>query len=69
MLSFLVAVKKKEKMKKLVIFLIVSLISIFSFAGCAYFQLTNDCNGNSRCVIAKIEAGTLEIHWNKKNDN
>ncbi len=49
--------------------MIISLISIFSFAECAYFQLTNDCNGNSTTVIAKNDTVTLDIHanWNQGN--
>jgi len=54
-------------MKKIVVFFVVSLISIFAFASCADFQLANDCNGNSTTVIAKNDTVRLDIHanWNQ----
>ena len=56
-------------MKKLVVFLIVSMISVLSFAGCTYFQLANDCNGNSTTLIAKNGLASVDIHanWNQGN--
>ena len=56
-------------MKKIFIFLIVSLISVFSFAKCDFFQVANDCNGNSTTVIAKNDTTSLDIHanWNQGN--
>lgn len=56
-------------MKRLVIFLVISLISVYSFAKCDYFQIANDCNGQSTTVIAKNDTISLDIHanWNQGN--
>lgn len=54
-------------MKRLFIFFIISLISVFSFASCASFQLANDCNGNSTTLIARNDGVTMNVHgnWNQ----
>ncbi|NMB99987.1 MAG: hypothetical protein GYA35_06880 [Thermoanaerobaculaceae bacterium] len=56
-------------MKKLAIFLIVCFISVFSFAKCDFFQVANDCNGQTTTVIAKNDTTSLDIHanWNQGN--
>lgn len=56
-------------MKKLTIFLIVCFISVFSFAKCDFFQIANDCNGQTTTVIAKNDTISLDIHanWNQGN--
>jgi hypothetical protein len=54
-------------MKRLFVLLIVSLVSIFTFAKCDFFQIANDCNGQSTTVIAKNDTISLDIHanWNQ----
>jgi hypothetical protein len=56
-------------MKRLFVLFIVSLVSIFTFAKCDFFQIANDCNGQSTTVIAKNDTVSLDIHanWNQGN--
>jgi hypothetical protein len=53
-------------MKKIVLSLIVLLVSTFAFASCDYFDVTNDCNGNSTTINARNDAVTMDIHANWK---
>lgn len=56
-------------MKRFLVLVIALLVSVFSFANCDFFQIANDCNGQSTTVIAKNDTISLDIHanWNQGN--
>lgn len=56
-------------MKRIVIVFVISLISMLTFAKCDFFQIANDCNGQSITVLAKNDTISLNIHtnWNQGN--
>lgn len=56
-------------MKRFFVIFVLLSVSIFSFANCDFFQIANDCNGESTTVIARNDVVSLDIHanWNQGN--